>query len=156
MKKCLTLIAAAFILGLGTTGFAAQINDFTALMDALRKGETVKVVMKYVKCQLISEGVEQEKSPDATGGMTIEAWEYFETGVVHNKQAFVTFSVSSLIQNPKSKGYVYDYVKVRINADNTVKILARYINPKNYKTVMDETFTGIINDGKNEGGVFLY
>ncbi len=156
MKKRLALIVTALILGLGTTAIASQINDFTALMNALRNGETVKVVMKYGKCKLISDGVEQEKSPDATGGMAIEAWEYFETGVVRNKQAFITFSVSSLIQNPKGKGYVFDYVKVRINADNTVKILAQYINPKNFKTVMDETFTGIINDGKNDGGVFLY
>lgn len=152
----MTLITLTLILGLGMNGFAAPINDFASLMNALRNGETVKIVMMYARCKFISDGVEQEKSPDATGGMAIEAWEYFETGAVHNKQPFVTFSVSSLIQNPKGKGYVYDYVKVRINADNSVKILAQYINPKNYKTLMDETFTGIINDGKNEGGVFLY
>ena len=54
------------------------------------------------------------------------------------------------------KGYVYNYVKVRINADNTVKITAQYIHPKSFKNTMDESFTGIINDGKNEGGIFLY
>lgn len=125
-------------------------------MNALKNGEIVKVVLKYAKCKLISDGIEQEKSIDATGGMAIETWEYFETGVVHNKQAFVTFSISKLIQNPIGKGYVYNYVKVRINAESTVKISAQYIYPKNFKIAMDESFNGIINDGKNEGGVFLY
>ena len=156
MKIQMKLIAALVFFILGQQAFTAPISHFQGLMNALRSGENVKIVIKYAKCKLISDGVEQEKSIDATGGMPIDTWEYFESGVIHNKQAFVTFSVTKLIQNPLGKGYVYNYVKVRINADNTVKITAQYIHPKNFKNTMDESFTGIINDGNNEGGIFLY
>jgi hypothetical protein len=66
---------------------------------------------------------------------------------VHNKNAFVTFSASNLIQNPLGKGHVINYVKLRISSDNKGKIIAQYLNPRNYKVKMDEYFTGDINDG---------
>jgi len=112
--------------------------------------------MHYAKCQLISDNEIEDKVPDAIGGMTIDVYEYFEKGAVRNDQAFVVFSESKLIQYPKGEGYVYNYVKVKITADNKVKITAEYLNPVNFSVMMTENFFTSINDGKNEGGVFLF
>lgn len=133
-----------------------QLHNFEALMEALKSGNQVKLVFHYAKCELISDNEKQEKIPDAIGGMTLDVFEYFAQNSTRNKEAFVVASESKLIQNPKGEDYVYNYVKVRIDENNKVKITARYLNPENFKVQMDENFFGTINDGKNEGGIFLY
>jgi hypothetical protein len=133
-----------------------QLPAFDALMTALNAGSPVRAVIHYGKCKLFSDGAGQEKSPDAIGGMAIDAYEFFAPNTVRNDKAFVVFSTAKLIQNPKGEGFAYNYVKVRVNADNTVKITAQYVNASTYKVFMDEYFLGLVNDGKNDGGVFFY
>lgn len=125
-------------------------------MTALKAGKEIKAVFEYSKFRMISDNEEQEKVPDAIGGMELCTWEYFAANSVRNKEAFVVFSESKLIQNPKGDGFVYNYVKVRINSDNKVKITAQYVDSKTFEVKMDENFFGTINDGKNEGGATLY
>lgn len=138
------------------TSQAQQLTSFDELMNALKSGKQVTAVMHYVKFKLISDNQEQDKVPDAIGGMDLDTWEYFAPNSVKNKEAFVVFSESKLIQNPKGDGYVYNYVKMRIDSLNKVKVSARYLDSKNYEVNMDENFFGVINDGKNDGGLFLY
>jgi hypothetical protein len=133
-----------------------RINNFDELIQELNSGGKVRVVMHYAQCRLFIENIEQKSSPDAVSGMDISTFEYFAPGAANNKLAFVVFSDSKLIKNPIGKGYVYNYGKVRINSDNTVKITAQYLNPKNYKVIMDETFDCEINNSKNNGGVYLF
>jgi hypothetical protein len=125
-------------------------------MKFLNSGENVRVVIHYSKCKLFTDQKEQPSSPDAVSAMNISTFEYFAPGAANNKMAFVVFSDSRLIKNPIGKGYVYNYGKVRINSDNSVKIIAQYLNPKNYKVLMDELFEGEVNNGKDNGGVYLY
>ncbi len=133
-----------------------QIRNFDDLMQSLNSGEKVRIVMHYSKCNLFIDQKEQPSSPDAVSGMEISTFEYFAPGATGNNLAFLVFSDSKVISNPKGKGYVYNYGKVRINSDNKVIITARYLNPKNFKVIMDEYFEGEINDGKNKGGVYVY
>ena len=88
--------------------------------------------------------------------MDIDTYEYFPVGAVHNKNTFVVFSNSKLVQNPIGKGYVLNYGKVRINEDNTVQVTAKYIHPKNYKELMSEVFVGKLNDSHNNEGINLF
>ena len=156
IKKKLSLLTiflcSAFILVAGDN----QLNGFTEIMDALKAGKEVKVVIHYAGCQLISDNEIEDKSLDAIGGMTIETWEYFAENSVHNKLAFLVTSTSHLIQNPKGDGYVQNYVKLKITSDNKVKITARYLNAQTFEVQMDENFFGEINDGKNNASVFFY
>ncbi len=122
-------------------------TTFDQLMTALKSGKEVRIVAEYGKMNLFEEGKQKEKSIDAIGGMVITNWEYFAEGVVRNKLAFVTFSANNLIKNPLGKGYVINYVKFRISADGKVKIIAQYLNPKNFKVKMDESFEGEISRG---------
>jgi len=141
-----------------TIGFAkpVPINSFADLMKALNSGKNVRVVIYYAKCQLISDNEIEDKSPDAVGGMSISTYEYFAQKAVRNDKAFVVTSETKLIANPKGKGYVYNYVKIKISEDNKVRIIAQYLDPKTYETLMDESLYTSINDGKNDAGFFIY
>lgn len=86
-----------------------RLTDFEKLINALNTGERVRVIMHYGQCQWADENMADTPLPKAVSGMDIDTYEYFEPGVVHNKLAFVVFSNAKLIQNPKGKGYVYNY-----------------------------------------------
>lgn len=154
MKKKL-LLSLSFLI-FASIANAQQLTTFEQLMDALKAGKQVNAVMHYAKFKLISDNEEQDKVPDAIGGMELSTWEYFAQNAVRNKEAFVVFSETKLIKYPKGDGFVYNYVKLRIDEKNKVKVNAQYLDPVTYISKMDENFFGTINDGKNEGGLYLF
>jgi hypothetical protein len=156
MSKIARLFALSLLLVLTYNTQAQQLTSFNDMMDALKTGKNVAAVMQYAKFKMISDNEEQDKVPDAIGGMDLSTWEYFAPNAVKNKEAFVVFSETKLIQNPKGDGFVYNYVKLRIEASTKVKITARYVDPRTFEVKMDENFFGNINDGKNEGGLLLF
>lgn len=155
MKKIpITLI---FIIILSQILFAGEpLRNFDAVMDALKTGKTVKVVIEYKTCQLISDNEISEKIPDAIGGMEISVFEYFAEKSIRNDEAFVVASESKLIKNPKGEGYVINYAKIKLFKSGKVKITAQYIDPISYQTKMDENFFCNINNGENNGGVSFF
>ncbi len=156
MKRLFIFAMLVFVSSAFAMAGGEQLKNFESLMDALKAGKNVKVVINYPLCKLISDNEIQEKIPDAIGGMTIDTWEYFAENAVRNKEAFVVTSTNHLIQNPKGDGFVYNYVKIKILADNTVKITAKYLNTITFAEQMDENFFGEINDGKNDAAVYFY
>lgn len=156
MKRISLLLSLVMLMALQVGAAHPQITSFDDLMKTLNAGGHVRVVFHYAKCTLISDNENQEKVPDAIGGMDISTYEYFAPNSVKNKEAFVVFSENKLIEYPKGDGYVYNYVKVKIGPDNKVKITARYLDAITKEEKMDENFFGQINDGKNDGGVFIY
>ncbi len=131
-----------------------QLKSFDELLSALKNGETVKVVVDYEKAKLIIDNKE-EKAPDAIGGFKINSFEYFAKGVVRNDKSFISVSESILIYHPRYN-YVINYVKMRIYDDNTIEIVARYLDPKTYEVKMDETFISEINNGINNKAVKFF
>lgn len=156
MKRITLILSLIIIAALQVGAAPSQIKSFDELMKILNTGGHVRVVFYYAKCTLISDNENQEKVPDAVGGMEVSTYEYFAPNSVKNKEAFVVFSENKLIGYPKGDGYVYNYVKVKIEPNNKVKITARYLDAKSMEVKMDENFFGQINDGKNDGGIFLY
>ena len=144
------------IISLSGEAQPARIKNFNELIASLSTGERVRAVIHYAKCRFSTEGSKQSPAPDAITGMDIDTFEYFAPGAAHNLKAFLVFSQMKMIQNPKGKGFVYNYGKVRINEDDSVTVLAKYVNPKNFKVVMDESFSGILNNGNNGGGIDLF
>jgi hypothetical protein len=137
-----------------------SVQNFEQLMTALQSGKSVKAVIHYAKCKLFSDGKEQPDTINAIGGMKLDTYEYFDASVFHGKvPSFVTTSETVLI-NHRSYGYVNNYVKIKISMNNTVEITARYLKPRifssKFKVVMDETFKGKMNDGKNDGGISFF
>jgi len=151
-----TLLFLTLGLFLTVAAQSQQLKSYDELMDALKAGKQVNAVMQYSKFKLISDNEEKEKVPDAIGGMDLSTWEQFAVQAAHNTEAFIVFSESKLIQYPKGDGYVYNYVKLRIEATNKVKVTARYVDAKTFEEKMDENFFGTVNDGENNGGLFLY
>jgi hypothetical protein len=133
-----------------------RIKHFNNLVESLNAGGRVRVVLHYAKCRLVTDNPDQISAPDAIAGMDIDTFEYFAPGAAHNIKAFLVFSQMKLIQNPKGKGFVYNYGKVRISENDSVIVSAKYLNPKNFNVVMDETFLGKMNDGTNSGGIDLF
>ena len=148
-------LSIIMLLLIGYSAYAQeQINDFNGLMDALKSGKEVRVVIDYSKCKLLVEGKESE-SVDAIGGMTINSFEYFAVGTVRNEKAYVTFSETVLI-NHGFYGIVYNYAKLRVYEDQSVEVIAQYIDPISFELKMDEKFTTIISNNDNEGALFLF
>jgi len=156
MKKLFIFTLLVFLSSTLAIAGNEQLKSFESLMSALKSGKNVKVVVQYSQCKLISDNEVQEKIPDAIGGMTIETWEYFAENAVRNKDAFLVTSTSHLIENPKGEGFVYNYVKIKIVADGTVRITAKYLNSVTFAEQMNENFFGEINDGKNDAAVYFY
>lgn len=150
MKKYFSLIFITAVL------FAEplQLKNFEEFYESIISGNEVKVVIHYRKTDLIVDD-KPEAAPDAIGGMNIDIYEYFAAGTVRNDKEFISTSKSVLIKHPVY-GYVLNYVKMRIYDDETVQIVAQYINPVTYEVKMDETFKGAINDGKNNEGIYFY
>ena len=156
MKKPIAVLF--FFLGFVFCAFSqpTQLNNYDDLIKSLTAGEKVRVIFHYVKCKQIADNEEKEKSPEAIGGMDIDAYEYFAANAVKNKEPFLVASTAKLIQNPKGDGFIYNYVKVKVSPDNKVKITAQYVDAKSFEIKMDENFFGEINDGKNDKGVYFY
>jgi hypothetical protein len=155
MKKISSVLLLFFLIS--TTVLAQkQLKSFDELMTSLNSGKQVRMVALYKKCKLISDNEEQEKVPDAIGGMNLSVFEYFAKESIKNKLAFVVFSESKLIKYPKGEGFVYNYVKIKVSEDNKVKITAQYIDAKTFEIKMDENFFGEINDGKNDKGISFF
>jgi hypothetical protein len=144
------------LLVLSALSFAApkRLTSYSDLVKALDSGRAVRLVAHYKKTKLIIDGKE-EAAPDAVGGKTVDSWERFERGVIRNKLAYIAFSETVLIGHPRY-GHVYNYVRTRVFEDGTVEMTARYLKTGTFEVVMDETFKGAINNGKNNEGIDLF
>lgn len=132
-----------------------KLESFEQIMDALKQGKVVQAIFYYKDCQLISDNEIEEESVDAVGGMSIDTWEYFAKMSIRNKEAFVVTSTSKLIANPKGKGYVYNYVKLKIYESGKVKITANYIDSKTYEETMTENFFTEVYNGEKGAAHFF-
>ena len=132
----------------------SQLMNFEEIYSAMERGETVKVIIHYGDCQLISDNKIQDRVPNAVGGMKLDTFEYFEKMSIGNKRAFFSSSETKLI-SIRGK-FTYNYAKIKVFADNEVRVIARYLDTKNYKITMDESFYSEINNGENEGAAYFY
>lgn len=132
-----------------------QLTNAPAILAALKAGVEVQAVFHYKDMKLTDSEGKEAAAPDATGGMTLDTWEYFAAGVVGNPVGYLAASSAHLIRHPRH-GYVINYVKVSVYDDGKVKIVAQYVTPTTYEVKMDETFTTVVSDGKNAAGAFFF
>lgn len=131
-----------------------QLNNFDELLSSLKEGRNVRAVIYYSKCRLVVDGKE-EKSNEVVGGMGLNTFEYFAKATVNNDRAFIASSETVLIFHPRY-GHVLNYVKLRIYDDDSVEIIARYLDPITYEIKMDETFYSSIAYANNDAAVYFY
>jgi hypothetical protein len=153
VKRYFWVLLFLFLTG-STFSQTMQLTSFKSFFESLTSGEDVNAVVHYAKCKLVIDG-EETPAPDAIGGMKLIPYEYFARMSVRNEKAYVTASETRLIAH-RSYGYVLNYVKIRIFEDDSIEIIARYLAPNTYEVKMDETFNATINNGSNDGAVYLY
>ena len=152
MKKLVIAFLSVLIFLPAVQAEVDQIYTFAELKETLFQGEEVRAVIHYGDCKMIIDGKEHP-APKSVGGLPIDIFEYFERGSVRNKKAYLVFSGGSYIN---LKGFKFNYAKFKIYEDNRVEVTAQYAKPVTFRVVMDETFTTVINNGKNKGALFLY
>lgn len=148
------IILCSFIIITQLSAQSIQLNSFDELLNELKNGERVRVVIDYSKCKVIFDEKEIP-SPNAIGGMNFETFEYFAKGAVRNELAFVSTSETVLISHP-SYGTVFNYVRVKVFENNNIEITARYLDPKSFEIKMDEKILTQINDSKNDAGTSFF
>ncbi|HMA68857.1 MAG TPA: hypothetical protein VKN74_03220 [Candidatus Mcinerneyibacterium sp.] len=155
MKNKFLIFLLIFLSLLSTGCQSKKINNFSELITAIKSGTEIKVRIHYGKCNLFSKGKKIKNSPEAIGGMTLDVFEYFAKNSIGNKKAYIAASKNNLI-NYKNKNFFYNFVKIRIYENNHVEITAKYLTRKDLEPIMSEIFKTTINNGNNNGGVFLY
>ena len=153
MNRLRLLLVVFWVIGSSAFAQGELLDSFDSLIEALKSGKEVRMVVDYGDSRLIA-GNKEEVAPRATGGMVVDTWEYFAENTIYNDQAFVVFSESKLIANPRGEGYVYNYVKIRVNADDSVRLIARYLQPLTLETLMDESFYTTVFDGSSGAAKF--
>jgi hypothetical protein len=133
-----------------------RLTSYDELMKALKDGYLVRVVIHYGDCELIIDGKKMEASPDAVGGMSMETFEWFSAGLLGDNPEYVVASKSVLIENPLGEGYVFNYVKIRVDEKGRVTLIAQYLEPRSYEVLMDETFKTVIRNTKNKGAACFF
>lgn len=154
MKRTWLLFLVLILIAPSAVSQSRQIQSFADLMQVLRGGAEVRTVIDYARCKLIIDTAEV-KAPAAIGGMSLGTFEYFAPMVVRNPKAYVTSSQTVLISHPRY-GYVLNYVKMKIAENDSVEVTARYLDPRSYQVVMDETFYGAISMGEDGRGIRLF
>ncbi len=125
-----------------------QLTSLDELMEALETGRHVHATLYYGDCTLDGAAV-----IDATGGMVVEAFEWFGEGAIGNPLAYVALSRSSLIAVYGT--HYFDYVKVRVYSDGSVEVIAEYLDPVTFSVEMHEEFECELDTGDG-GSVILH
>jgi hypothetical protein len=125
------------------------IPSYAELAKVLQAGGRARAILDYSKCQL-----DGKPGPNAVGGLGLDTFELFGEGVTGNTKAYIGASETKLIKF--GNGFVNDYVRVNVIADDTVEVLVQYLNPTTFAVTVNETLLCSLNDGTNGAGVTLY
>jgi hypothetical protein len=140
-----SIAAAALCFTLaGCASAPRRLVSSSQLLTALQEGRQVRAVVSYARCAMMVDGKGQI-SPDATGGLTVQAFEHFASGVAGNDLAYTAVSETRVIVHSRY-GAVLDYVRMRISSDGKVEVTAKYLKPPALEPVMEETFRCQVGD----------
>jgi hypothetical protein len=154
---CLRLLSTLVFLLAVVTGAVAgpkRISDYGSLFAAAKAGHSIRIVVEYEKTLITVDGKEVP-APKAIGGVELDAWEWFDKGVVRNEKAYIATSHTVLISHPRY-GHVYNYVRFRIFEDGYVEITAKYLKPDTFEAVMEQVNKGAISSGKDQKAVSFF
>ncbi len=141
----LSILAAALCSTLaGCAAGPRRIGSESELLTALEQGKQVRAVVLYARCKMMVDGKGQIP-PDATGGLTVQGFEHFASGVANNELAYTAVSASRILVHSRY-GAVHDYVRLRVGFDGDVEVTAKYLKPPALEVVMEETFHCKVGD----------
>jgi len=137
---------AALCLALAACATAPRrIVSSGQLLTALEEGRQVRAVILYGRCKMMIDGKGQI-APDSMGGITVQSFEHFASGVTGNELAYTAISSTRLLVHSKY-GPVEDYVRMRIGFDGEIEVAAKYLKLPAREVVMEETFHCRVGEG---------
>lgn len=93
---------------------------------------------------------------DAIGGMKLETWEQFGTGITGKRADKRTYLAASETKLISIRGFVLNYGSVRVYDDGEVLVKVNYLDPKDYGIKMDEMFRCRISQSRDEQGASFF
>ena len=128
------------------------ISNYSDLLAALAKGNSVRALMTLNKCVSSSHSI---NSNDTLGGMNFTNFNKYQISIDGQQKNIIATSINMLIEHSKL-GTIYNYVRLRIFEDNSAEVFSEYLDPKTYVQLGSASFNCHLSDGKDKNGIVLY
>lgn len=139
-----------------STTYAAPtvLSGYNALLSTLQQGSEVRAIINFDGC-FAKDGTRAQLPPNMVGGMNFSTFNHYPVQIdpEHKKYA-VAASITQMIEHP-SFGFVANYVRLRVFADNTVELHSAYYDPTNYQQKRAANYTCKIGEKMEDSGVVL-
>jgi len=127
--------------------------NYSELLNALKNGNQVRAIIQLEKC---SSSLKYKETNDAIGGMNFTVFNKYKLQVDNStKRDVIATSINMLVKSSRY-GFVNNYVRLHIFEDNSVEILSEFLDPKNYSSIKQTTFSCQLSNGKDKNAVILY
>lgn len=134
----ITSIFLAFLVSSMTYAASSQLSGYNDLLNALREGTKVRAIINFDGCTA-KDGTKTNLPPNMVGGFSFNVFHHYpvKMDAEHTKYAVAT-AIIHMTDHP-SFGFVTNYVRLRVFADNTVELHSAFYDPKTYeqKRAMD-------------------
>lgn len=124
------------------------LSSYSDLLNSISHGNNIRAIMFVKKCS-------PTINDDAIAGMNFTNFNKYQVDVGNQKKDTIATSIMMLVSHPQL-GSVYDYVRLRVFADNSAEIFSEFLDPTTYKSIGTQTMNCKISNGHDENGVLLY
>lgn len=157
MRKLLLFTSLLVFSSQLTLAQTSPMLTFEELLEAFKRGYTVKATVYYAKCDLYINEKKSDKPKDGIGGMTVSVFEYVGRSASSNKKAYLVVSETRLTEHPSSNGILLQNIMARIYEDGVTSVSIRLMEPSTYQIRSLERFETTLYDGKNNAaGAYFF
>jgi hypothetical protein len=151
------LLLTAFLLSINQIALADShkiLNNYSELLNSLKKGDEVRAIIQFKKC---SSPLKDTNSPnDVIGSMNFTNFNKYKIQIDKQiKKEGIATSITMLVKTAQNK-FVNNYVRLRIFEDNSAEIFSEFLDPTNYSSIKNATFSCHLSNGKDDNAIALY
>ena len=124
---------------------------------ALETGRTLKVIIHFGNCHAIGTDKKAEDSPGIVTGFTVGSFDFFPKNSARNSKEFISLVSGNMNETLPGKGYVYNFLRLKIFEDGKVAITTSQINPLTFENDSLGLYEAQMFAGEaEEAGVYIY
>lgn len=128
-----------------------RIKSYSQLSHSLESGYEVRAVTDFGKCTST-----EKLNGNPIGGLNFDQFlRYQIKDEDGNAREAIATSSNMLIRHPQF-GMVYNYVRLRVFADDSVQLYSELIDPKSFTMLNQKTFQCRISNGDDKNGLSLF
>lgn len=148
---------AACVLSGTSQAQTVKLTSFQELKKALEAGQTLKVVIHFANCHAIGADKKTEASPGIVSGFTIGSFDFFPKNSARNSKGFISLASGYMNETLPGKGYMHNFLRLKIFEDGKVAITTSQINPLTFENDSWELYDAQMFNGEmNQAGVYIY